>query len=346
MGKATIWIAGFIAAAIVAALAVLNRPGTQDFLFERLSLSIMQQETTPPDGLRVVVCGSASPLGTDPNRAQACIAVLTPEHFFIFDVGAGSQVRIAQAQLPMERLSGVLLTHFHSDHIAALPDINLSAWVMGSGTSLKVYGPRGVSEVVQGFNQAYELDRGYRVAHHGEELLAPEYGPMSAVPVEPGIVLQQGDMTISAFPVDHSPVSPALGYRVDYRGRSVVISGDTIAVDTLFAAARDADVLFHDALARNMVDLLIPNARTAGRDRIATVMHDVIDYHADSLAIEARATQAGVQQLVLYHLVPVPPNALAEDMFRRGLGPDTLLAEDLMTIDLPPDSREVLITSP
>jgi ribonuclease Z len=105
----------------------------------------MKQNPSKVPGLRVVVCGSASPLGNDPKRAQACIAVLTPEHFFIFDAGAGSQNRIGQAQLPMDRLSGVFLTHFHSDHIAALPDINLNAWVMGAKASLRVYGPVGVS---------------------------------------------------------------------------------------------------------------------------------------------------------------------------------------------------------
>ena len=100
-----------------------------------------QDAPPPPDGMRVVVCGSASPLGNDPTRAQACIAVLTPEHFFPFDVGARSPLRINQAQLPLRRLNGVFLTHFHSDHIASLPDVNLTSWVQGRGDELHVYGP-------------------------------------------------------------------------------------------------------------------------------------------------------------------------------------------------------------
>jgi ribonuclease Z len=306
----------------------------------------MKQSPPEFDGLRVVVCGSASPLGNDPDRARACIAVLTPEHFFIFDAGAGSPVRIAQAQLPMDRLSGVFLTHFHSDHIAALADINLTSWVAGATTSLQVYGPAGVSRVVDGFNTAYQMDREYRTAHHGEYILPKYIGLMSAVSIEPGVVLRQGELSITAFPVDHSPVSPAMGYRVDYGGRSVVISGDTIAVESLFLAARDADLLFHDALSRNLIDILIPSARQAGRERISKIMSDVIDYHADSQVIESRAEQAGIEQLVLYHLVPVPPNVLAERMFRRGLSPDTILARDLMVFDLPLDSDEIRVTNP
>jgi len=346
MRKFSVWLICIAVVGGVAALAVLNVPRMQDMLFERLSLAIMKQSAENIKGMRVVVCGSASPLGNDPSRAQACIAVLTPDHFFVFDTGAGSQVRIGQAQLPMARLTGVFLTHFHSDHIAALPAINLNAWVMGARASLQVYGPVGVSKVVDGFNMSYELDRQYRGNHHGEDLLPANVGPMSAVTIKPGVVFQQGDLTISAFEVDHSPVSPAVGYRVDYRDRSVVISGDTIAVDSLFSAAKDADLLFHDALAHHLIDILIPNASRAGRERIAKVMHDVIDYHADSLSIESRARQAGVKQLVLYHLVPVPPNALAERMFRRGLSPDTILAEDLMVFDLPGASNEILMTGP
>ncbi len=346
MRKLYVLLIGMIVLVGAATLVVLNVEKVQDLLFDRLSFAMMQQYPENIDGLRVVVCGSASPLGNGPDRAQACIAVLTPEHFFLFDVGAGSQVRIRQANLPMDRLSGVFLTHFHSDHIAALPDISLNAWAMGAKNSLPVYGPIGVSKVVDGFNIAYALDRKYRVAHHGADLLPPKAGLLTAVTITPGVVFKQGDLTITAFPVDHSPVSPAVGYRVDYGDRSVVISGDTIAVDTLFVAAKGADLLFHDALFRNLMDILIPNAKKAGRDRIAKVMHDVIEYHADSRDIESRAKQANVRQLVLYHLVPVPPSSLSERMFRRGLSSDTILAEDLMVFDLPGNSSEIRVTRP
>ncbi len=334
--------------ALAAAAAVIyNTAAGQDALFNRAVQAVMGQAPSPPDGLRVVVCGSASPAGNDPNRAQACIAVLTPEHFFLFDVGARSPLRIAQAGLPLGRLDGVLLTHFHSDHIAGLPDVNLPSWVQGRRSSLRVYGPEGVREVVGGFNLAYRLDRGYRVAHHGPELLPPAAGPMTAVEFSPGDVVWQDDlMTIRSFRVDHAPIHPAVGYRVDYRGRSVVISGDTNAVESLFAAAQGADLLLHDALSRTLLDPMIEAAQGAGNSIMRQIFTDVIDYHADSLSIEARAAEAGIRQVAYYHLVPVPGNALAERMFARGLGPDTLLVRDLHTFDLPPNSTDIHIREP
>jgi ribonuclease Z len=308
---------------------------------------MLGQTPTPLDGLRVVVCGSASPLGNDPARAQACIAVLTPEHFFLFDVGARSPQRIGQARLPMRRLNGVFLTHFHSDHIAGLPDVNLTSWVQRRASNLNVYGPTGVETVVEGMNLAYQLDRGYRTAHHGSELLPPENGAMSAVTIATdGIAWQDDRLTITAFPVTHDPIEPAVGYRVDYRGRSVVISGDTVATDSLFEAAAGADLLLHDALSRAMLDPMIETAEENQVPIMPTIMRDVIDYHADSLSLEGPARTAGIRQLAYYHLVPVPPNSLAERIWARGLSAETLLVRDLHTFDLPPESTEIIIREP
>ena len=261
---------------------------------------------------------------------------MTPEHFFLFDAGARSPLRVAQAQLPVGRLSGIFLTHFHSDHIAALPDINLVSWVRGRRESLPIYGPPGVTRVVGGFNTAYGLDFGYRVTHHGPEMLPPPAGPMTPHRIQPeGVVWSDEKLTVTAFKVNHAPVSPAVGYRVDYGGRSVVISGDSVVSAALFEAAEGADLLLHDALSRALLDPMIAATTAADVQPLPALMTDVIDYHADTLALAERAAQAGIGQLALYHLVPAPVNALAERVFRRGLPDDVLLVKDLDHFRMP-----------
>jgi ribonuclease Z len=342
----------YVVAAVVvligaAAAVVFNVPAAQDAVAKRVAGAFLGQTPEPLDGMRVIVCGSASPLGRDPERAEACIAVVTAEHFFLFDVGARSPLRMAQARLPMARINGVVLTHFHSDHIAALPDVNLASWVQGRPAPLDVYGPPGVQSVVDGFNAAYGLDRGYRTAHHGAARLPPERGPMRAQPFNPGEVVWQDDLlTVTSFAVEHPPIEPAVGYRVDYRGRSVVISGDTNAADGLFAAAKGADLLLHDALSHTLLDPMIEAATDLGLPAISEIMTDVIEYHADVASLPARAAEAGIKRLALYHLVPAPPNALAERMFQRGLPDDVILTRDLHTFDLPVDSSEIRIREP
>ena len=335
-------IAVLIGLTILGAILYRAAP-VQDALMRAGAAAALSNVPETFDGLQVVVCGSASPLGNNPDRAQACLAVITPEHFFLVDVGARSPMRIAQAQLPMNRLTAVMLTHFHSDHIAGLADVNLASWVAGRRASMQVYGPEGVETVVAGFNQAYRLDRGYRVAHHGEKLLPRSAGPMQANTFQPGLVWQDDNMTVTSFLVDHRPIDPAVGYRFDYRGRSVVISGDTNASNSLFAAAAGADIVFHDALARDSLDIMQNVMAESGRSGIAQIIADVTDYHADTRVLEEAANAAGIEQLVLYHLVPTPMNSLTETMFLRGLSDKTLLAHDLQVFELPPESEEITI---
>ena len=331
----------------VLALGLFQLPAVQDGLFRRAVSQVMKTPPPVPEGLQVVVCGSASPLGNSPNHAQACLAVLTPEHFFLFDVGARAPLRIAQARLPLGRLDGVFLTHFHSDHIAGLPDVNLASWVQGRPMPLMVYGPEGVETVVEGFNAAYALDRGYRVAHHGADTLPPALGPMAATALpETGVVWADETLTIRTVRVDHDPASPALGYRIDYGGRSVVISGDSNASAALFSLAEGADLLFHDALSRTLLDPMITQAKAAGLDPLPKIMTDVMEYHADVESLLAPAKAAKVGQLVLYHLVPVPPNGLAERLFRRGLPEAVILAQDLQRFNLPHGTKDILIHAP
>ncbi|MEM7099730.1 MAG: MBL fold metallo-hydrolase [Pseudomonadota bacterium] len=339
---------GLVAALMVVGAVVYFTPAGQDALFSRAIVALLPSgEAEKINGMRVVVCGSASPLGNDPSRAQACIAVLTDDHFFLFDVGARSPIRMAQAGLPMARLSGVFLTHYHSDHIASLPDVNLQTWVQGREGPLNVYGPVGIDTVVGGFNIAYQLDRQYRTAHHGPDLLPPQNGPMNAVTIPTDdVVWTDGALTIRSFTVEHSPIEPAVGYRIDFAGRSVVISGDTNSTKSLWSAAKDADLVLHDALSRTILDQMIAGADAAQIPVMPTIMRDVIDYHADATTLEAQAKAAGVKQLAYYHLVPVPANALAERMFARGLSTNTLLVKDLHTFDLPANSTELLIHEP
>jgi len=340
-------IIGIVVFLVVAAAAVYYTPTGQDLVLKRVLKIGLSQTVETYDGLRVVVCGSASPLGNDPDRAQACIAVITPDHFFLFDVGARSPLRIAQAQLPVGRLNGVFLTHFHSDHISGLPDVNLTSWVTGRPEPLNVYGPEGVQSIVDGFNMAYGLDRTYRTAHHGLDMLPPSTGPMQANTFSMGdVVWKDDELTVTSFAVSHPPVEPAVGYRVDYRGRSVVISGDTNSSENLFTAAKGADLLLHDALSRTMLDPMIQVATDLEVPILPTIMTDVIDYHADKMGLAEEAEKAGIKLLAFYHMVPVPSNPLAERIFMRDMPDDVILTRDLQMFDLPPDADEIVVHDP
>ena len=143
--------------------------------------------------------------------------------------------------------------------------------------------------------------------------------------------------------MDHSPVAPAFGYRFDYRGRSVVVTGDTVVLPSLEQAAEGADLLVADALAEHLVQALA-RANEEVNPRGAQILGDVLDYHAHTGDIAALADRARVRQLALYHLVPTPANAFMEDVFRRGLPDEVILTIEGMRFELPVGSDEVRVS--
>ncbi len=307
--------------------------------------ALAQPGAAPPDvltddALRAFVCGSASPLGADPTREQACIAVMAGERIFLVDTGAGSNKNLALARLPLEHLKGVLLTHFHSDHIGALPDINMNSWTSGRAEPLTVMGPTGVERVVGGFNTAYSFDRAYRTAHHGAELLPVETGPMVAKTIVPGTIYDQNGLTITAFKVDHPPIEPAFGYRFDFGGRSIVVSGDTNRTQTLETAAKGADLLFHDTMALGVLQQL-QRMMAASNPRAAKFVADVQTYHAAAPDVVALAQAAGVRKVVFYHLIPNPVNPMVANAFNSVLPANGVIATDGMLFTLPINSEVV-----
>ena len=327
--------------------ALLKVPAVQDIALERGTAAIAKRGAVPlpeSESLRVYVCGSASPLGM--GQAQSCIAVITPEHFYLIDSGAGSTDNISRLGLPTSQLDGLLLTHFHSDHIAEIYEVNLNSWVQGRPQPLTIYGPQGVDEVVNGVNASYRQDRIYRTGHHGADLLPPALGVLQHKTIAPGVIFEDGDLKITAYVAEHPPIHPAVGYRFDYRGRSIVISGDSNVTGETLKIVDGADLLLHDALSLPTVSALSKALAAANQPRQSKIVADVMDYHASAESLIELGKKSNVDMVAFYHLVPVPPNPLLEDVFLRGAPENFLLTEDLMWFELPIDSDDIVVNGP
>ncbi len=324
--KRAAWIIGGIVVAIIGAawLAMLS-PGVDVWLYRKLATHIVNRAAptlAKADELSVLLCGTGSPLA-DPRRASSCTLIAAGDRLYVVDSGLSSVRNLMMWRVPLEKVDGALLTHFHSDHIAELGELRLQTWGAGRRTPLKVYGPPGVEDVVAGFNQAYSHDADYRTAHHGEKFLPREDVDMVAVIIPmtgtTAPVFDTNGLKVTAIRVHHDPVKPAYGYRFDYAGRSIVVSGDTAPYEPLAQAAHGADVLVHEAQSNELVGILGDVLSKAGHMRPAKIMHDIQDYHTTPVQAARIANEAQTKLLVFTHINPPLPTGFAERAFLRGV---------------------------
>lgn len=347
---------------VLAALAViiLAVSGIAYFFRDELVISLVRRALEKQmnadslrdlqDGLHVGLCGAGSPIAAA-DRSGPCVMVVAGKRFFIIDAGNGSTRNINLMGFLPGQIEAVFLTHFHSDHIDGLGELMLQRWVTASNASpLPVYGPRGVERVVEGFNRAYEIDRGYRIVHHGPKVVPPSgFGGQARAfdpPDDKGRVtlIDDGGLTIVAFSVNHAPVKPAVGYKISYKNRTVVISGDTVRCAAVERESRGVDLLVHEAQSMKLVRM-IEAASKAGRPNVSSIMKDIRSYHTSPEEAADMARVAGVKYLLLYHITPPLPVSLLEGPFlggsRRIFSGPIRIGRDGDFVSLPAGSAEI-----
>lgn len=345
-------IFGFVVAIIAIALLAQRQIGS--FLFDRAIDQRIGRDisTELPDGLHVFMCGTGAPLA-DAQRAGPCIAVLAGEHGFVFDSGSGSTRKLGAMAFPLDNLDAVFLSHLHSDHIDGLGELLLQAWIAGSrDRPLPVYGPVGVDRVVKGIGEAYAGDRGFRIAHHGPQVANPTGfgGEPNTIPADRlgdsgGVIYRRDGVVIRAVNVQHAPVHPAFGYRIDYGGRSIVISGDTAYSPSLERMAKGSEVIFHEALNRQMVRKMGVAFARNQLPNVAKIMADIQSYHASPEDAARLAKNAGARALVLYHLIPAVPMGYLERAFLGDapalFGGKLVVSQDGLIVSLPANGKGI-----
>jgi ribonuclease Z len=317
----------------------------QETAVER-QMSQTRSDMLTDGNLHVVLVGSGGPM-PNTERISVSTAVIAGGEFILVDTGPGAARNAMLQNLPIGNLSAVFLTHFHSDHIGDLGEVNMFSWVQGNRKKgLEVFGPRGVENVVKGYTLAYELDSLYRTTHHGEEVAPPEGGAPVANVITPRgtdqaqLFFDRNGLKAYAFEVDHFPAKPAVGYRFEYKGNVVVITGDTKKTDTLSKHADKADLFICDALDAKTIGLGAEVASKINRPRVAKILTDIPDYHMTPVQAAEVAAEATVKKLVLNHVVPPQTNFIMKRRYLAGVadayGGDVEVGEDGMTFVLEP----------
>ena len=306
------------------------------------------------DGLHLALCGAGGPLPA-PNASGPCVAVVAGKQLYVVDAGTDGVRNLGRMGYQAGTIQGVFLTHFHSDHIDGLGEMGTIRWAGGDNTApLPVFGPGGVEQVVDGFNTAYAQDFVYRHEHHGDTVAPLSGAGLKAMPFDkPAMgelvtVLEKDGLKVEALAVDHSPVEPAVGYRFSYKGRSLLITGDTVKLANIEQFAKGVDLLVHEALAPNLVNMMNAAAKKTGNQIVAKITHDIIDYHASPDEAAETARDAGVGHLLYYHIVPPLIIPGQDVLYLNGadeIFPDYTIGQDGVSFTLPANSKEIIRTA-
>lgn len=243
--------------------------------------------------------GTAIPDGT---RGSPGIAVRADDVLILLDVGSGSLYRAARFGIPLERVDGVLLSHFHPDHTGDLVPL-LFAFrnpEFARDRPLVLVGPAGLRSLVAKLEAAY-----------GSWIEAIGY-ERCCVEIAAEALLLDG-VRVRACPVQHGP--SAVAYEItDRSGRRVVFGGDTEYCEALGRFARDADLL--------ILECSFPEG-TECRGHLTPSQ-------AGRLAVEARCAR-----LVLTHFYPACQGQDLLTPCRAVYSGPVTLAEDGMRVSLP-----------
>jgi ribonuclease Z len=161
------------------------------------------------------------------------------------------------------------------------------------------------------------------------------------------VVLDEDGLKVTAFAVEHPPIVPAVGYRFDYAGRSVLISGDTKKSANVEKFAAGVDLLVHEALSPELVQIITAAAAQAGSRNIEQISKDILTYHTTPVEAAQLASAAGAKHLLYYHTIPPLLNRPFEHMFLRGVGDayrgGVTVGRDGTWIGLPAGSDRIIV---
>ena len=193
--------------------------------------------------IKVTLLGTGTPQPIM-ERFGASILVQAGSETLLFDAGRGCLQRLRQIKVSYDTIDALFITHLHSDHIVGLPDLWLTGWLTSQrAIPLEIFGPTGTDNMIKHLQKAFVYDIKIRI----EDDKAPEEGSkLLATEIQQGIVYNKNGVKVIAFEVDHFPVVPAFGFRIEYNGHSVVLSGDTRYSENLIKFAKGTDLLIHE----------------------------------------------------------------------------------------------------
>jgi len=279
---------------------------------------------------RIILLGTkGGPRVGEAGRSNPSTLILINDVPYVVDCGYGVSRQLIKADIALNRVRYLFITHHHSDHNLEYGPLIYNAWITGLPVRFDAYGPVGLRKMTRDFFAYQKFDIDIRIADEGR----PD--PRKLLTVHEfnrsGLVMQNEDVRVTSLRVKHPPITQSYAYRFDAKDRSVVISGDTAYLPAMAEFAKGADVLVHEVMYLPGIEALLQRLPNAARLR-----QHLMAAHTVSEDVGRIAAQAGVKTLVLSHFVPGDDPSITDDQWADGVRKhfkgEIIVGKDLMEI--------------
>ena len=247
---------------------------------------------------------------------------------YLFDAGSGVTQRLNESGIKSSEIDLLFITHIHSDHIVDIYQLYISGWHQGREEPFKIVGPSGIREF---FESQLNSFKGELEGRKKWEARPNENGLLYEIyEVDKGYVYEDNFAQITPFEVDHKPVEPAYGYKIEFneegRNKKIVISGDTRKCNNLIEQSFKADALVHEVFIGLDFD---------GKRMTKETLENIADYHTFPKEVGEVAKEALVEKLILTHFVPpvFDEKNLKADVEEVYKG-EIVIGKDLLSIEI------------
>ena len=305
---------------LILIIIILALAGYFIFIFPKQSEELSAHP--PEDTLRVILTGTGSPVPSL-RRFGPSTVIKAGDQTLLFDAGRGTFQRIFQLNIDHEKVDKVFITHLHSDHIIGIVDLMMSGWTFGRYNTFHVWGPEGTKGFIDNIYEAFAFDIHERRSENDFPDLKYEVHEFS----KETLLYDKDGLKVNSFYVDHAPIEPAFGFRIEYKGRSVVLSGDTRFSTNLIKHAKGSDVVVHE---------VAHSSRPLPERYVKTFAHHTSPQDAGKVFNES-----GTKMGIYTHVILYPGTTkrdLVKETRKTYKGPLTV-GEDLMVIDIADDIK-------
>ena len=288
---------------------------------------VLSQQAKPT---RLILLGTkGGPRVGEAGRSNPSTLILINDIPYVIDCGYGTTKQLLNANVAVNRLRYLFITHHHSDHNLEFGPLIYNAWITGIPTHIDAYGPPGLTKMAHDFFEYEKFDIDTRIVDEGRPdprklLTVHEFS-------KPGVVLTNDDVKVTSCRVRHPPITQAYAYRFDAHDRSIVISGDTAYAPELAEFAKGADVLVHEVMYLPAIDALVSSLPNATRLRAHLMAAHTLPEDVGRIA-----AQAGVKTLVLSHFVPGDDASITDEQWsadvRKHFNGRVIVGKDLLEI--------------